>query len=128
MSSREAESIVIELESRLLSDEFRSSYDFLDKILHEDFLEIGASGTAYNKKQVIDLLIRGSNFSSQATGFRFFQVAEGVALLTYSLETVSPDIGTRHSVRSSVWKLENDSWKLVYHQGTQTDSDLKPSE
>jgi len=127
MSSGGTESAVIELESRLLRHEFRSSYDFLDKILHNDFLEIGASGRTYNKEQTIDLLSKESNISSVATDFRFLQVAEGVALLTYSLKTVSPDTGTRYSIRSSVWKLENDNWKLVFHQGTQTDGFNGPS-
>ena len=126
MSSRGAKSAVIELELQLLKNEYRSSNDFLEKILHADFLEIGASGKTYNKEQAIYLLTRESDFSSAATDFRFFQVAGDVALLTYTLKTISPGNETQQSVRSSIWKFENDSWKLVYHQGTRTDSFSEP--
>jgi len=118
MPSSGAKSAVIELESLLLKDEFRSSKDFLEKILHDDFLEIGASGKTYNKEQAIESLTGEANFSSAATDFRFFQIAEGVALLTYHLKTHSPDFGSRRSVRSSIWKLEENNWKLIFHQGS----------
>ena len=128
MATGRTKTAVIDLESRLLKSKFRSSSDFLEKILHKDFLEIGASGKTYNKEQTIYLLTREPEFTAEATDFRFFHIAEGVALLTYSLNTISPKSGTRYSIRSSVWKLENDNWKLVFHQGTQTDAFNGPSD
>lgn len=127
MATGRAKTAVIELELQLLSDEFRTSNDFLEKILHADFLEIGVSGKTYNKEQTIYLLTREPEFSAEATDFRFSKIAEDVALLTYALDTISPSAGTGHSIRSSVWKLENGNWKLVFHQGTQTDSFFEPS-
>ena len=121
MTTGGAQTAVIELESRLLRTEFRNSNDFLENILHDDFLEVGASGRFSDKKQTIDLLTSETGFSSVANDFRFFPIAESVALLTYTLKTMSPETGTRHSIRSSVWKLENDKWRLVFHQGTETD-------
>jgi len=126
MATGREKTAVIDLESRLLITEFRTSEEFLEKILHEDFLEIGASGKTYNKEQTIDLLTTEPEFSAVATDFRFFQVAEDVALLTYSLNTVSPDTGTGHSARSSLWKFENNNWRLVFHQGTQVDAFTEP--
>ena len=127
MATGGAKTAVIDLESKLLNSKFRSSSDFLEKILHDDFLEIGASGRTYNKEQTIDLMTGEPEFSALATDFRFSQIAEDVALLTYTLEIISPNYGTRHSIRSSVWKLENGNWQLAFHQGTQTGAFNEPS-
>ena len=41
------------------------------------------------------------------------------ALLTYRAAHRQPDGSlTRHTLRSSVWRLEAEGWQLFYHQGT----------
>ena len=61
-----------------------------------------------------------SRTPAEATDFSLLQISDSVALLTYTLVNKIQDSNSTYSVRSSIWKLENDKWKLVFHQGTHT--------
>ncbi|MDA0782458.1 MAG: nuclear transport factor 2 family protein [Proteobacteria bacterium] len=45
---------IYELELSLLTYETRQSVNALDGLLHDDFIEFGASGKTYNKSMVIE--------------------------------------------------------------------------
>lgn len=109
---------LIELESRLLDNESRKSSKFLNDLLHEDFLEIGASGRKYNKQQTIGLLIKASQFTSTANGFEYVPLSDNAALISYELTVNRSGLNSQSSVRSSIWVLHNEKWRLIFHQGT----------
>ena len=94
----------------------------LEVLLHEEFQEIGRSGTAYSKADVVALLLSAEQHARViADGFLVRRLAADVALLTYRSAHALPD-GTlhRHTLRSSIWQHSDDGWQLSFHQGTAT--------
>lgn len=49
------------------------------------------------------------------TDFKVKLLASDVALTTYR---VIKHKDMKYSLRSSIWKLKEDTWQMVFHQGT----------
>jgi hypothetical protein len=103
------------LEEQLLQPEVRTSPESLAALLADEFIEIGSSGRVYNKQQIIDLLRHAGGQGSPPTlrDFSARQLAAEVILVTYS-------IVESQTIRSSVWKLIDGRWQMVFHQGTRS--------
>lgn len=87
--------------------------------MDNNFWEIGASGTVYTKKEIIQTLIHrynDPNFEDiwETKDFKLQKIASSIYLLTYTLIQNM----TRVSKRSTIWKKEGCNWKIVFHQGT----------
>jgi len=107
--------LLVDLEMSLHSPEVRKSRDKLDSLLAAEFIEIGASGNTYNKQQIINSLLEETPGEIKAKDFEHRKLSDELALLIYKSES------TRCSIRSSIWKLENGRWRMLFHQGTVTD-------
>ena len=87
----------------------------------EDFWEVGASGSVYDRETVWAALEQRYAAREpdewQTSDFALRQLAEGVYLLTYLLKQ-----GIRATRRSTVWENAGGSWRIVYHQGTPVSS------
>ena len=86
----------------------------------EDYWEVGASGTAYDRQTLLDELehrFADPDYDPMAglalTDFAVRGAGDDVWLATYVLRQ-----GERLSRRVSVWRRSDDAWRLVYHQGT----------
>jgi hypothetical protein len=114
---------ILALEESLLLPEVRSAPERLVQLLSDDFIEIGSSSQTYDKQQTIDALQRDSGEHISLQDFQVRLLAPGVALATYRA-TKSSDKGqqARYSLRSSIWKFDEDRWRMVFHQGTPADS------
>ena len=110
-----------ELEERLLHPEVRSSGDELSRLLTDDFIEFGSSGAIYNKHQIISSLAREQIMEWSIADFSMRVLAGDVVLLTYRSTRRDPaSAEERHSLRSSIWKLNDTRWQMIFHQGTPT--------
>jgi hypothetical protein len=110
----------LSLERLMLEDEVRHSIRHLERLLHDDFKEIGSSGRVYNKTMMIDMMMREDRRGQSDVVIREFRVTElapDCTLVTY--RTVGASAQVR---RSSVWVNENGRWRLVFHQGTKLPS------
>lgn len=115
-----------ELEERLLASDVRSSREDLSDLLADDFVEFGRSGRVYDRRQAIEALSaeidRNASIERTASDFRISLLAQGVALLTYrSTRRSAAGESVAHSLRSSIWKLADGRWRMVFHQGTPAD-------
>jgi len=118
MTNSRLKNLLVDLESMLVNSESRKSGEVLNDLLHDEFLEVGSSGRQYNKQQTIQLLNKESRSPMKARNFRFHRISDSVVLLTYTLEENTPDSIAHQSIRSSIWKIENEKWNLIFHQGT----------
>ncbi|MDZ7953214.1 nuclear transport factor 2 family protein [Nostoc sp. DedQUE09] len=115
------ESLFRELEERLLQPDVRKSAKDIMDLLADEFIEFGSSGRVFNKQQIIESL---QNESIQPltqrliTEFKTLVLATGVVLVTYRIVRNISGKQPVHSLRSSIWKLNNDQWKMIFHQGT----------
>jgi hypothetical protein len=106
-----------------LNPEVRHSPDKVGDLLSDDFVEFGSLGGVFNKQQVIEALaqegppdpaIRLSLVDFNARGF-----ASDLILVTYRI-IHEGGAGTRQDsrLRSSIWKLIEGRWRMVFHQST----------
>ncbi|MBD2796300.1 nuclear transport factor 2 family protein [Xenorhabdus sp. 18] len=100
----------------------RNDTDWLNMILHDDFLEISKSGYVYTKKDVFDVLTTEIKTDFQIFSKDFFMTFfdGNIALLTYqSYEIDRTGNPFNQALRSSIWQLSlTDQWQLRFHQGT----------
>ena len=102
------------LEENLLTDEVRIDPTKLKRYLAEDFFEFGSSGHVWHMQSYLGENGAGM-INASISNFSIHPLADNIVLVTYLLEN-----RTRHnySLRSSIWKLFDGEWKMVFHQGT----------
>ena len=104
-----------ELELCLLQPTIRKSVRVAE-LLAEDFVEIGSSGQAHTREEIIAALQGEPTTHWTATQFRIQLLAPHIALVNYRAHRHSePPV---HSLRSSIWKQTNGKWQMMFHQGT----------
>lgn len=121
--SESVKATLLVLEEELLSFQVRASAARLNELLADDFVEFGSSGLIYDKASIIRELGESGFVADFEVGdFRLVMSSEDSAFVTYRCE-VRSDNGDliRKSNRSSLWRLVDDHWQLVFHQGTKTE-------
>jgi hypothetical protein len=97
--------------------EFGNARADLERLMHESYWEVGASGTRYSREFVLEtLLTRVPDPAESSWVVRDFQVSEIAAdnyLATYTLLQ-----GARVSRRATLWRRAASGWQILYHQGT----------
>ncbi len=88
----------------------------------EDFWEVGASGTCYDRESVWSVL--AERYARQAADdavdewetseFACRALGDDTVLLTYPLRQ-----GARRIRRATIWERTPGGWQAVYHQGTE---------
>lgn len=106
--------MVIGLEMDLLRADVRSDPAKLDRLIHRDFMEIGASGTRWNKESIIEALLMSPGTNTVVTEVDARTIRADLILIIY--RTTSPE---REVHRSSWWVRSSGDWKVLFHQGTQ---------
>ncbi|MCZ4339159.1 DUF4440 domain-containing protein [Shewanella colwelliana] len=110
---------IIELELKLLSPEVRTSAEALQQLIHDEFLEIGATGVSFGKPEVLQRLPQARPPSFNVFDIHYRLLSADLAQLTYraSFKPIN-ELEKRYSLRTSLWKLEGERWQMIYHQGT----------
>jgi len=101
-----------QLEAELLAPSVRKS-ERVAQLLADNFVEYGSSGRVYARAEVISALMAESPTNISASDFSVQLIAPGIALLRY--------VACRHSaysLRSSIWQLQHDQWRMLFHQAT----------
>lgn len=97
--------------------EFGTTRKDFEGMIAPEFREIGASGKAYDREYVLDVLERRHREpiaeQLRVSEFRCQYVAPDHYLATYLL-----DQSGRISRRATLWRSTRNGWKIVYHQGT----------
>lgn len=112
---------LLKFEELLLDPGIRENLHIPDQLLSEDFIEFGSSGRVYDKRTVLESLRNEAYFEAVIHDFQVRCLSENTMLATYTLYVADR---TGHlvvnSLRSSVWKLIDNYWQIVFHQGTKT--------
>ncbi|MEH7225272.1 DUF4440 domain-containing protein [Bacillus sp. JJ1566] len=104
-----------ELEEMHTNIEVRKSREELDKILADEFFEIGSSGYMFDKKECLESGVALTEMSLH--NYEIYPLAPDVVLTTYFIVDKTRN---RNTLRSSIWKLIDGRWQLFFHQGTIT--------
>jgi len=110
---------VIGLELQLLQPQVRASAAELEKLLHPDFREFGASGRTWDRSRTIVALTGerppAGDPPTTAAGITGIRLADDVVHVTYLSRR-----DQRYAHRSSIWLRTGAGWRLYFHQGTLT--------
>ncbi|MGX1162307.1 ribonuclease HI [Arthrobacter sp. SLBN-100] len=107
------EALVEELERELLGPLVRGDIGRTAVLLHPDFLEIGSSGRVWTRDAMMMALEEDPGERTDIEILGADRIGPGAVLLTYRSFARS---GT--TLRSSLWVLDGDRWRLRFHQGT----------
>lgn len=95
------------------------SLDVLAELIENEFIEIGSSALIYDKAEVIRWLATNDQSERTGTSFKTQFLAENIILLTYiSSIKNTPLAENKKAMRSSIWRLKDGQWRMVFHQGT----------
>ena len=107
------EALVEQLERELLGPLVRGDIGRTAVLLHPDFLEIGSSGRVWTRDAMMMALEEDPGERTDIEIIGADRVGPGAVLLTYRSFARS---GT--TLRSSLWVLDGERWRLRFHQGT----------
>lgn len=110
------------LELRLHRPEVRRSPEAVCALLADTFVEFGSSGTVYDKASIIEALAGEPAAEAALTPdvhhFAVQTIAPDVVLVTYRSSRRADGTAKRTTLRSSIWKLIDGRWQMLFHQGT----------
>ena len=110
---------LIDAERQLLEPEVRQSTEALDALLDDDFIEIAADGTSFNKFQVLTRLPTEVVPQFYNQHFKGRMLSDDIAQLSYQAAfRRSARAEFNYSVRMSLWRFNGKQWQMVFHQGT----------
>ncbi len=107
------EATLITIEQSLHDPAIRASSVQAGALLSADFREFGASGRVWSRVEVLAELAGETSQVLVSDNFACLRLSPALALLTYVCR--SPAGAT---LRSSLWRLEDDRWRVLFHQGT----------
>jgi hypothetical protein len=106
--------MIKENELKLLEKDVRNNKDELKKLIARDFVEYCSSGVISTfDKMINDLAKENKDIKYKIIKMDTKRLSEEIVLVLY---TIKMENGI--SNRSSIWKNEENSWKIIFHQGT----------
>ncbi|WP_350602852.1 DUF4440 domain-containing protein [Pseudoalteromonas sp. SMN1298-MNA-CIBAN-0114] len=110
---------LIDAERQLLDPEVRQSECALDALLDDEFIEIAANGTTFNKYQVLTRLPTEVVPQFYNQHFKGRMLSDDVVQLSYQAAyRRSARSEFNYSLRMSLWRKQGEQWQMVFHQGT----------
>lgn len=100
---------ILSLEKSLFNIKYMNDYDYLNKVIDDEYLELGKSGRFFNKIDVInDLLNQKENRNIKIENYEFKKIDNN----TYLIHYITNDI-----YRTSIW-INNNGLKIIFHQAS----------
>lgn len=112
---------ILRLEKELLKAEIRKSVKKINDILANDFIEFCSSGKEYHYKNgdVFQQSDDKNLFYGEILDFQIKELSDNCILAMYKINKHN-DLKKEKitTLRSSIWKLIDSKWRMVFHQGT----------
>jgi len=106
------------LEIALLEPQVRKDIKKLDRLIADNFYEIGASGKFYDKNNILARLPLEQNYEiyGKVINFEIAHISENLIRANYTLEEK-----TKRTRRTSIWQRHHNNYQMIFHQGTVID-------
>lgn len=111
--------LLLKLEMSLWINETRGNIDYMNKILHPDFLEFGRSGKTYTKKDILNNIEVDINAKFPFPNLDVKQIDDSTFLVRYQSVLIH-EKELEKSNRSSIWITNGEQLQIIHHQGTPT--------
>jgi len=113
--------LLVGYERQLHRPDIRRQRKVVERLLHNDFFEIGRSGKRYGKQQVIDALANETMEEIHSDDFALSALSADCVLLTYQSFNVDAQATLNKTLRTSLWvrcEANINQWQMRFHQGT----------
>lgn len=91
----------------------------LAALLDDDFSEIGSSGNCFGRAQALaDIPVQRAQVEIHSDHYQVTVLAPTVAQVRYRSWYVIDGVHQPEVLRSSLWRLRDGAWRMVFHQGT----------
>jgi len=107
------------LERALHAPAVRGDVGQLAALLDDDFREIGSSGTCFDRAAALAEIPRErAQVEIVSSDYAVVLLAPTLAQVRYRSWYVIGGERQREVLRSSLWRLHGEAWRVVFHQGT----------
>lgn len=115
-----------QLELKLLQTDLRANPALINDLISGDFEEISGNGQMNSRNDVINwLLQKDNNIQWALTNFRIKVLTDEVMLVIYIAKKLNdPNNTSNGSIRSSIWKQQDQNWKMIFHQASKIEEIL----
>ncbi len=111
--------IIKNFEIELLDPKVRKNKKRLNDLLSDDFLEYASTGEIFTKKDILLNLPKETKRTFNISNLKVKDISENIFLVTYKIKKFDIDKNIKTlSIRSSIWKKDNNQFKMVFHQGS----------
>jgi len=111
------------LEMSFFDNSIRLSGDKLNELIADDFTEYGRSGKTFNKQEIISMLLNNDAPRVKLENFQIKNLSVDVTIVNYLSYIENENGKIEKTLRTSIWKLYGENWKIFFHQGTPTLND-----
>lgn len=108
---------ILKLEESLWIEETRFNKEYLDKVLHKDFMEFGKSGRVYRKNDILNDLEGKIHTLFPFKNLQIRRIELNSFLVTYQVE-IRENNTIILTNRSSIWLKVDQDMQMIFHQGT----------
>lgn len=107
------------LERALHGPAVRADVAQLAALLDDDFREIGSSGACFDRAAALaEIPCERAQVEIVSSDYRVVLLAPTLAQVRYRSWNVIEGERQREVLRSSLWRLREGAWRVVFHQGT----------
>ena len=105
---------ILKLEKNFFDITYINNEEYLNKIIHDNFLECGKSGIIFNKKDTINFLLKCTeNRKIEIKNYSCNKIDLNTYLVHYETNA-----SNKTTFRTSIW-IKEENLKLIFHQGTE---------
>ena len=108
---------LLKLEMSFYIKETLENPQYMDQILHEDFIKVGSCGKTFTKDYFLDYKEQSYKVEFPFTNLSIKELSNGTFLITYHA-TFSNEEKSIQTKRSSLWICDGPNCQMTYHQGT----------
>lgn len=108
-----------QLELKLLQTDLKANPALINELLSDEFEEISNNGRVNSRADVVHwLLTKDSHVSWLLLDFRIKVLTDGLVMAIYRTEKSDDTNMNKGSIRTSLWKYQAGSWKMLFHQAS----------
>lgn len=107
------------LERALHDPQVRADVVRLGALLDEDFSEIGSSGNVFDRAAaLVEIPVDRAQVAIGSDDFSVVLLVDTLAQVRYRSWYVVDGVRQPMVLRSSLWRRQGGTWRMVFHQGT----------
>lgn len=110
--------LVKELEIKLAEGRGSEFIKTADEIIADEFIEFGSSGKIYDKLETLNSYSASLSIKTEIRNYTEKVLSCDVILVNYLAASLNVKGEETKSLRTSIWKKFEGSWRIVFHQGT----------